>query len=383
MPKRDHAAASTVVGTSEAEMPAALRLALGEAARAMFDVGAGPADVLAMRWSARVPAMIHPAQVHVDLLVREIFGGMQPVISVRAGDHDGVRIEMSMRAPQPPDPRPVWNGFSAAELARAYSTRATVPNMAGIFEGWRSNGAAFRARNLAAELVYGRLPAQTIDLYLPRRTTGPVPLWIFIHGGYWQAIDKADNAQFAAGMLGAGYAVAMPNYTLAPAASLDDIVREMQAAVAFLAAEAAALGCDPAAIHIAGHSAGGHLAAMIAALPEASLVRSCLALSGLFDLLPLSRLPMGGMLRFDDDATVARLSPDRLRPHDHIRVGVAVGGLESREFQRQSSAFAARWGNAPCHIIAGRHHFDLLDGLNGGDLLAFARQLAARGVAGE
>ena len=116
---------------------------------------------------------------------------------------------------------------------------------------------------------------------------------------------------------------------------------------------------------------------MIASLPEGRLIKSCLPLSGVFDLAPLAALPMGPMLGLRTSADVASLSPQNLRPLPHIRVGVAAGGNESAEFQRQSTDYARTHGNIPCRIISGKHHFDLLDGLNGGELLDFAKEIAA------
>lgn len=328
-----------------------------------------------MRWSARMPAIIHPAQQRIDLLLREVFGGLRPAIALSAADHEGVEVEIGYTPRPIAAAVPVWRTFTMATLATAYSPRAVVPDMSAIFAEWRSRGAAFRRTRLSAELTYGPRRGEELDLYLPRSRKQSLPLWIFIHGGYWQAVDKEHNAHFAAGMLDAGFAVAMLNYTLAPEATLDVIMQQTQAAVRFLAREARALGCDPNQLHIAGHSAGGHLAAMIASLPEGSSIRSCLPLSGIFDLEPLARLPMGRTLAITDAATVARLSPETMKPAPHVRLGVAVGGLESPEFRRQSADYAARLGS-PCRIIADRHHFDLLDGLNGGELLDFARGLA-------
>ena len=366
-----------VRGVSDLADPlAAFRCAVADAARAMAAIGATPGDVVAMTWTARIPACIHPIRTEVDLALREVFAGVRAPISLRAADHDGVAVGVQLRAPKPLSSDPVYRGLALSELARAYSPRATVSNIGAIFETWRTDGAAFRARHLTVELQYGPTHGETLDLYVPPNTRGPLPLWIFIHGGYWQAIDKAHNAQFAAGMLAHGYAVAMLNYTLAPPASLAEIVRQIQAAVVFLAREATALGCDPNAMHIAGHSAGGHLAAMIACLPEGQLIRSSLALSGLFDLEPLALLPMGRLVQFNTADAIARLSPQRFQPLPNVTIGVAVGGDESLEFQRQSTTFATAWNSAPCRIIADQNHFSLLDGLNGGALLDFALEIA-------
>ncbi len=362
------------------ELVAALRAALAEAVRAMTPLGALPADIVAMTWSARTPAAIHPSRAVVDLAQREILGGVRPAVTIRAADHAGVRVALQLRSPTPPDPTPVWRGLSRAALAQQYSPRVGVPDMGAVFDAWRTDGAQFRSAHLIAELPYGPSHAETLDLYLPNNSNGPHPLWIFIHGGYWQAIDKAHNAHFAQGMLSAGYAVAMLNYALAPPANLADIVAQTQRALQFFAREATALGCDPTELHLSGHSAGGHLAALMACLPEGQLIRSCLPLSGLFDLAPLANLPMGRLLGFDTGTAIANLSPQHLRPLPHIHVGLAVGGLESAEFHRQSTDLAAAWGQAPCRIIAGKNHFDLLDGLNGGELLDFARHVATIGA---
>ena len=366
--------ASSVVDPVEA-----LRLALSEAAKAMAGHGATPGDILAMTWTALRPATIHPAQPVVDLTLREIFGGIRPPIDLQFSDHDGVRVELQLRQPIAPSLDPVWRGLSMSELARTYSPRSTVSDMGAIFDAWRREGAAFRSTHLTAELAYGPSHGEALDLYLPKAATSAAPLWLFIHGGYWQAIDKEQNAHFAAGMFEAGYAVAMLNYTLAPFASLAEILAQTQRAITFLSREAKALGCNPDEIHISGHSAGGHLVAMIAAVPEGKLIRSCLPLSGIFDIEPLARLPMGRMLRLDTADEIARLSPQNFKPLPHVRIGVAVGGNESREFQRQSTDYAAHCGGAPCRIVAGKNHFDLLDGLNGGELLDFALEIAAIG----
>ena len=358
-----------------ADPVAALRAALIEAGRALAGRGGTPVDMLAMTWSSREPAAIHPARRCVDLAYRDVFGGRRPTIDVVAADHDGVCVDIRVGKPSTLPAGPIWNGFTLPELARQYSPRATVPDDMAILAHWHATGAVTRAKRLTAELAYGAAAEETLDLYTPAGR-GPHPLWIFIHGGYWVATDAAAHARFASGMLDAGYAVAILDYTFAPRMPVAGIVRQMQAAISFLAREARALDCDPERFHTAGHSAGGHLVAMLAALPEGRLIRSCLPLSGLFDLAPLAALPMGPLLGLDKPGAVSLLSPQFLRPLSHIRVGVAVGGKESAEFQRQSVDFARTWGNAPCRIIAGKNHFDLLDGLEGGELLDFAVETA-------
>ncbi len=366
-------------GASTATEPlTALRQALTEAAKAMAATGTLPTALIDMTWSSRLPAAIHPLATEVDLSYRESFGGFRPHIQLALGDHDGVRVVIRARNLTPPtNTSPVWGGFTLPELAREYSPRTRVADMSAIFDAWRRDGAAFRAKHLTAELPFGPSASETIDIYLPDASAGERSLWIFIHGGYWQATDKAHHAHFAQGMLAAGYAVAMPNYTLAPAVTIHTIVQQMQRMLVVLAREATALGCDPARLHLSGHSAGGQLTALLACLPEGQLIKSALPLSGVFDLTPLSHLPMGGLLGLNSPADISLLSPQGLKPLPHIRLGVAVGGGESAEFQRQTNDYARAW-DVPSRIIPGKHHFDLLDGLNGGELLEFARGVMER-----
>ncbi len=356
----------------------ALRQALAQAAKAMAGASVPPTALIDMTWTSRRPATINPKATAVDLSYRETFGGFRPAIQVRWADHDGVRVTIRTRTPVAPAiGQTVWGGLTLSELAREYSPRTRVPDMSAVFDAWRRNGAAFRARHLTAELPFGPTASETVDIYLPDDSRdGALPLWIFIHGGYWQATDKAHHAHFAHGMLGAGYAVAMPNYTLAPAVTIHNILRQMQHLIVFLAHEAAALGCDPNQIHVSGHSAGGQLAAMLACLPEGQLIKSVLPLSGVFDLTPLSLLPMAAVVGLESAADIALLSPHNLKPLPRIRMGAAVGGGESAEFQRQTIDYAKAL-DIPTLTVPGKHHFDLLEGLNDGELLEFAKAVAS------
>ncbi|ALA20530.1 hypothetical protein AL346_20715 (plasmid) [Chelatococcus sp. CO-6] len=261
------------------------------------------------------------------------------------------------------------------ELARQYSPRLQT-DMEALFRQWSRDGEAFRAHHRGLDLAYGPGVYERLDLYRPQGARR-APLWVFLHGGYWQASDKAQHAQFARGMLDAGYAVAMPNYGLAPDTPLRVIVAQVGAALRFLAREADSLGIDAARIHLAGHSAGGHLAAMAALDPRDPPVRSALLLSGLFDLTPLGLLPLGRLLGLDDAALAARLSPLGHPPPRGLRIGVAVGEKESDEFKRQSRVIAEAWGAPAPLIAADRHHFSLLEDLNGGALLDLALATAA------
>jgi arylformamidase len=366
----------TIRAKSAAADPAdAVREALSAVARELAAAGGSPAHLTAMTWATVDPAAIHPARRTVDLAYREVFAGFRPPIAFR---HGQATIEIEAQAEIPPagPAEPVWRGFTRVELAREYSPRSQVPDMSALFQAWTKAGTAFRQRHRALDLRYGPTADETLDLYRPASNPRP-PVWVFIHGGYWQAADKIQHAQFAAGMLDAGYAVANLDYGLCPQVPLVQIVEQIRRALRFLASNAADLGIDARSMHVAGHSAGGHLAAMTACDPEGPPVRSALLLSGLFDLAPLALIPMGPILGLTP-GNLGALSPITFKPQPGVKAFAAVGERESLEFKRQAEDLAAAWGLEKPFIMPGAHHFSLLDGLNTGDLLGHARRIAAR-----
>lgn len=371
------AATVDLIGVSDASDAAtALGDALTQVQRGLAGAGCGPHHLDEMIWEARDPAAFHPARHAIDLAYREVFGGFRPKICLRRSDNAMLTVRANATAKPAPSGKTPWRGYDWPELARQYAPRLQVADMLGLFRTWTRDGEAFRRGHRGLDLAYGDGPYETLDLFYPTGVARP-PLWVFLHGGYWQASDKNQHAQFARGMLDAGYAVAMPNYALAPDAPLTLIVRQTVAALRFLAREADALGVDADRMHVAGHSAGAHLAAMAAVHDDAPPLRSALLLSGLFDLAPLGLLPVGALLGLDKRALVDELSPIRFRPPSGLRIGVAVGALESDEFKWQSSAIATAW-RAPAPLaLEDAHHFSLLDGLNEGPLLDLARATAA------
>ncbi|MBM3609184.1 MAG: alpha/beta hydrolase [Alphaproteobacteria bacterium] len=255
--------------------------------------------------------------------------------------------------------------------------------MLGQFRIWTHEGEAARARlagqGAALDLRYGPHRENLLDLYLPHDLPHGVknpPLWVFIHGGYWQASSKDQHAQYFDGMLAAGFAAANIDYPLAPETPLAGIVEHVRAALHFLVREQASLGVDASNMHVCGHSAGGHLAAFVAADPAAPPVRSSLPLSGIFDLEALRPIPMGPVLGLDSPVAATALSPMFMAKRTGVQTAFALGALESDEFKRQSAQLAGHW-KAPAPLqLAGAQHFSLLDGLNGGPLLDLAKSIA-------
>src|SRR5262245_27025628 len=344
-----------------------LRQALNDIFEQLRGAGGRPADLASMTWSAASPAAFHPSRREIDLAYREVFGGFRPPISLELGDPLlTVRAQVTIMPRL--DRQPVWRHWNFRELERQMSPRSAAVSMRDVFAEKRTQGAAFRAihPNDAYDIAYGAGLNETFDLFHPDRG-GVWPLWIFIHGGYWQASDKSDVYANATQMLAAGYAVAMPNYDLCPPGTLRVVIEQMRRFMVFIHAQAASLGVDPEQIHIAGTSAGGHLAAWLACDPQLPFIPSSLAISRLPELEPVALLAAGRILGLDP-ATARELSPALRRPNHGVKVGIAVGELESEEFRRQSSELARQW-DASFLEVSGRHHFDVIaDLIDGGPL---------------
>ena len=241
-------------------------------------------------------------------------------------------------------PDPAW-------LDAQYNARAAIPEHGQIFARWAADSAAARARSAPAlDLRYGDGPFETLDVFPAARPGAPV--LVFIHGGYWRALDKRDQSFLAPPLVAAGAMVVLPNYALCPAVSIATIALQLTRALAWTYRNAERHGGNPARMVVAGHSAGGHLAAMMLACrwPEvgadlpSDLVKAALAISGLFDLEPLRHAPF---LRADlrlTPADVRRLSPVRFAPPRQGKLAAVVGGAESAEFQRQNALIRSAWG---------------------------------------
>jgi arylformamidase len=234
------------------------------------------------------------------------------------------------------------------DLQVEYDNGAKVPEYPAIMAAWERAAADFRAGHPQAELgvPYGPSERQAMDIFRPGPGDG-YPWAVFIHGGYWQRAHRHYFSHLAQGMLAHGVAVAMPSYDLCPQVSMTEIVDQARAATAFVARR---ISRKP---FVTGHSAGGHLTAMVLAAGGAS---AGLAISGLFDLPPLLATTVAGPLGMDA-AEARRLSPLFL-PSPGLPIHAAVGGLEGLEYTRQSRSIAEAWGGT-WESLAGLHHFSI------------------------
>jgi len=263
-----------------------------------------------------------------------------------------------------------------AWLDAQYNNRARVPDHAGVLASWAEASALARARSPAQlDLPYGDGTGERLDVFpatAPRLAAAPV--LVFIHGGYWRSLDKADHSFVAPSFNAAGAMVVVPNYALCPSVSIEHIVLQMAAVVAWTWRHAADFGGDPARIALAGHSAGGHLATMLLScrwkqladdLPLQPLA-GALSISGLYDLEPLRHTPF---LQSDlqlTPASVARLSPAFFPRPKGTKLVTTVGSEESQEFLRQNRLIRDVWGPTAvpvCETVPAANHFTVLRNL--------------------
>ena len=264
------------------------------------------------------------------------------------------------------------NAPEKATLSQLYNNRELVPEHPQFMARWSESSARARATMTCyLDRAYGDQPGETVDLFPARKGDGSCLM--FIHGGYWRALDKKDFSFLAPALVDAGVSLAVVNYDLCPRVSMEEIVRQMLRASRWLWLNAEEYGMDQDRLYVAGHSAGGHLTAMLMcavwpafdrALPK-DLWKGGLAISGVYDLRPLLEVEwLNGDLKLDADSAL-KLSPAFLPPATRAPVMTCVGGDESSEFLRQNALLGSRWRGAFAGDIAapGKHHFSVVDGL--------------------
>lgn len=253
---------------------------------------------------------------------------------------------------------------SEIDLEAEYNNRARVPDHPAHIAGWHRDAAAYRASaKCELDLPYGAGERNRIDFFYPESGDVGGPVVLFIHGGYWQALDKSSASHLARGANLRGLTVAVPSYSLAPSVNLATIIGEIEAAADFV------MERTGRAIVASGHSAGGHLSACLMARSGAAprrAIRAALPISGLFDLAPLVPTSINKALGLTLEEA-RRLSPRHWSPPAGGRLIAVVGGAESDEFRRQSRMIAEQWGEAGVvtnlYEVPGAHHFDVINGL--------------------
>ena len=266
---------------------------------------------------------------------------------------------------------------NGAWLDRMYNNRALVPEHAAHFAAWARNSASARQEHPChLDVPYGSGPNETLDIFpaAPTATPALAPVLVFIHGGWWRSLDKADHSFIAPAFTQAGACVVLPNYALCPAVTVPDITLQMVHALAWTWRHVAQYGGDPNRITVVGHSAGGHLASMLLAcvwpvvapdLPK-RVLRNALSISGLYDLDVVRRIPyLKADLRLTP-AQAKKASPAWLPRPAHGQLTTVVGADESPEFIRHNGLMRAAWGvrRVPvCEALPGLNHFSVVEAL--------------------
>jgi arylformamidase len=253
-----------------------------------------------------------------------------------------------------------------------YNNRAAVPDFQQYFDRWAARSDETRRRvRCSLDVPYGPHAMEKMDLFMPAGASRACLM--FIHGGYWRALDKKDHSFVAAELVRHGVTVAVPNYALCPAVPVEEIVRQVLQACAWLYRNGNNFGAPLGNLYVSGHSAGGHLTAMAMAalfpafrpdLPN-KVVRGGLAISGVYDLRDIVNVPsVNNDVRLKP-AQAEKVSPLFYPPATDAPLYLAAGGKELAPFTVQQAAFAAKWkkvvaAEIPC---PNDHHFSILDGL--------------------
>ena len=273
----------------------------------------------------------------------------------------------------------LYRGMDRRALDASYNNTAAVGEARRdqYVAGWSARSDVLRrAWGGRIDLRYGAGARERLDVFSCGQPEAPT--LVYIHGGYWQSNDKEPYAFLGEGLLATGFNLALVEYTLAPAARMDQIVSEVRRSVAWVIDRAKELGGDPARVFVSGHSAGGHLTAM--AMTEPRLAGG-IAISGIYDLEPIRLNYLNEKLGLDA-AEEERNSPIRHLPARAAPLVVTVGLGELPELERQSEEYAAEWQrgglNGTYLPIPEHDHFSILEELAApnGSILDTLREMA-------
>jgi arylformamidase len=266
----------------------------------------------------------------------------------------------------------LYREFSTQEeLDDQYDMAESVPDYEGYADFYVEESREAREElDCHLDVPFGPTVAEHLDVFPAARSDAPILL--FIHGGYWHSLSSKEFSFVARGPVSKGVTTVVLNYALCPDVTIDEIVRQSRAAIAWLYRNAEAFGGDRSRIHVAGHSAGGHLTAMCSSTDwegeygiAADVIGGGCAISGLFDLEPFPYTYLQPKLQLTW-GQVRRNSPIRHLPDDGPPLLVSYGAEETAELRRQSEDFLAAWTgkglDGDSLAQSGKDHFSAIEG---------------------
>jgi arylformamidase len=261
----------------------------------------------------------------------------------------------------------IFRDYDRAALDAEYNNRTKVKSAMDWIARYGAESARARAElPMQFDVPYGLHHAERLDVF-PAAKPGPAPVHVFVHGGYWHRLDKADFSFVVRGLRPAGALTVVINYGLLPSIDMDTLVAQCRSAVAWVHAHARDFGGDPDRLFVSGHSAGGHLTAMLLATDwaargrPADTIKGGVAISGLYDLEPIRLCYLNDVLALTPDVA-RRNSPVTLpRPRTGTLV-LALGGDEGPEYHRQTDELGAAWGVKTADVLdmKGHNHFSII-----------------------
>lgn len=261
----------------------------------------------------------------------------------------------------------IYKKYNQQELDLQYNNRFHVPDFGNYLQRWEKlSSDAGKKYKVIKDIPYSNKHRECLDIF-PSSTPLSKTL-VFIHGGYWQRFDKSLFHFIADAFADYKINTVIINYPLAPDASMDEIVRSCKNAIKWMNNNVASFNGDPDQLYIAGHSAGGHLAAMLmtsAGIQEhKTSIKGVCVISGLFNLVPIQLSNINDVLKMDKEMAI-RNSPFFIEPTIFCPLLIAVGGAETNEFIDQSKALSNEWENknipTELMILPGLNHFSVLD----------------------
>jgi arylformamidase len=263
----------------------------------------------------------------------------------------------------------LFRNYDRKALDAEYNNRIKVKDALDWIARYGAESARTRAElPMKFDVPYGAHHDERLDVFAAARS-GPVPIQIFVHGGYWHRLDKADFSFVARAFRPAGALTVVVNYALIPAVDMDALVRQVRASVAWVHRNARVLGGDPDRIFVTGHSAGGHLVGMLLATDwsafgaPADVIKGACGMSGLYDLEPIRLCYLNEVLALTPESA-RRNSPVMLAPTSATPLILTDGGDEGREYHRQTAELVAVWRakGVPVETLdmTGHNHFSIV-----------------------